>query len=190
MKTRNRKMITHLQVIIPGDQVTMAVVLPVLPIPPRCCPFPNCYAPFPPSVKNQNGAFLWYVSLLWTRVTSANGLNYSSDCDRWSIAAESHSYAQIRHGQQDNWPILDFWPNTGDAQNDDVSNEEIELYHQVCIRRVTAKYVTQVLPARYQSGPAMQRLLKSLFPHQKYSISVSPNLSERFMCSKLLLIES
>jgi hypothetical protein len=118
------------------------------------------------------------------------GLNYSSDCDRWSVVAESHSDTEIRHGQQDNSTIPEIWPNTGGFRNDKVGDEEIELYHQVCIRRVTPKYVTQALHSRYQSGPAMLRLLKNLFPHQKYSISVSPNLPERFMCSKLFLIES
>ena len=171
-------MITHLQVITPGDQVTMAVVLPDLPMLRRCCPFRNCYAPFPPSVKNQNGAFLWYVSLLWTRVTSANGLNYSSDCDRWSIVADSHSDAEIRHGQQDNWTNFKFWPNTGDAQNDDVSSEEIELYHQLYMRPVAVEYFTQTpLPC----SPAVERLLRDYLQYQESAISVSPTLPERFM---------
>jgi hypothetical protein len=182
MRTQTRKRITRPQIINSGDQVTMAVVLPELAFLPRCCPFPNCCAPFLPSVKNQNGAFLWYSSLLWTIPTPANGLGYSYNCHRWSIVAESHSEVEIRHGQQDDWTNFEVWPNTGDALNDDVSSEEIELYHQLYMRPVAVEYVNQTVLSRYQSNTVGQRVLEYLFPHQTLSLSVSSNLPERSMC--------
>jgi hypothetical protein len=118
------------------------------------------------------------------------GLDNSSDCDRWSVVEESYSDAEIRHGQQDNWTEPGFFPSTGEFQNDKVSDEEIELYHQLCISRAAVKHVTQAVLSRYQIYWALQPSSAVLFPNETSSISVSPDLPERYMFSKLSLIKS
>lgn len=118
------------------------------------------------------------------------GLNYSSDCDRWSVVAESHSDTEIRHGQEDNLTIPEIWPNTGGFRNDKVGDEEIELYHQICVGRGAVGFLPQRVTATYVIRPVMQRLLETLFPNQKTYLRVRLNLPERSMCSKLFLIES
>lgn len=63
------------------------------------------------------------------------GLNYSSDCDRWSVVSEFRSDAEIRQEQQDKLTNSGIWSNAGEFQDDKVSREEIELYRQICIWR-------------------------------------------------------
>lgn len=107
-----------------------------------------------------------YLTYMDERYSLLIGLNYSSDCGRWSVVAESPSDAEIRNGDQDKWSNSGIWSNTGEIQDDEVSHEEIELYRQICVWRAAVKYVTQIVSARYDIRPGMQRLLKDLFPNK------------------------
>jgi hypothetical protein len=114
-----------------------------------------------------------YLTLMDESYSLLIGLNYSSDCDRWYVVEESYSDAETRHGQQDHWTYYKIWSDTEEAQNYKVSDKEIELYRQISIRRAAVEFVTQRGRCRNDIGPAIQQLLKILFPGQSCHLSVS-----------------